>query len=37
MTRVLFATLFVLTTGLALVGCRAEIEADDVSNISVPR
>jgi hypothetical protein len=37
MTRVLFAALFVLTMGLALGGCRAEVETDAATHVAVPR
>ena len=37
MTRVLFAFLFVLTMGLAIGGCRAEVETDAASTVTAPR
>ena len=37
MTRVLLAFLLVFTAGAALGGCRAEIDADDHSQVGVPR
>ena len=37
MTRVLFAFLMVLTLGAAVGGCRAEIDADDHSQVGLPR
>jgi hypothetical protein len=36
MTRVLLA-LFLMTTALALGGCRAEIETDAATSVVVPR
>ncbi len=37
MTRVLFAFLTVLTLGLAVTGCRAEVDTDAATTVSLPR
>ncbi len=37
MIRVLFSFLMVLSLGLAVTGCRAEVDTDTASNVSAPR
>lgn len=37
MFRVLFVAVAVMMLGAAVGGCRAEIEADDFTNVTAPR
>ena len=37
MTRILFASLIVLSLGLAIGGCRAEGDTDAASHVTAPR